>query len=277
MELGKIQELEILRETSIGVYLNEPEGGLDEDVLLPKSQVPEDAKIGDKLEVFLYRDSKDRIIATVRRPKILLGEMKMLRVIEAGNIGAFLDWGLEKDLLLPFKEQIGKVKSGDECLVSLYVDKSDRLCATMKIHNTLTDNSPYKEKDVVKGTVYAINRDMGVFVAVDDKYHGMIPLNEMYGIFDVGDQIEARVLKVRPDGKLNLSIRKEAHDEIEGDAELIMARLVKNKGFLPFNDKSQASAIKSEFGMSKSAFKRAVGRLLKFSKIEITDKGIKKL
>ncbi|SHE82356.1 hypothetical protein SAMN02746064_01287 [Alkalibacter saccharofermentans DSM 14828] len=277
MDIGKIQELTILRKTSIGVYLNEFEGALDDDVLLPKSQVPEDAQPGDKIKVFIYRDSKDRLIATVRTPKILFGDIKKLRVVEATNIGAFLDWGLEKDLLLPFKEQIGKVRTGDDCLVSLYVDKSDRLCATMKVHKMLSDKSPFNENDQVSGTVYAHNREMGVFVAVENKYHGMIPLNEMFGIFDIGDVIEARVVKIRPDGKLNLSIRKQAHDEIDDDAEKIMRSLVKRNGFLPYNDKSQASAIKAEFDMSKSAFKRAVGRLLKNKKIEINDKGIKML
>ncbi|HAE61225.1 MAG TPA: RNA-binding protein [Eubacteriaceae bacterium] len=277
MEIGKIQKLTILRKTSIGVYLNEFEGALDDDVLLPQSQVPEGAQPGDEISVFIYRDSKDRLIATVRTPKILFGDIKKLRVVEATGIGAFLDWGLEKDLLLPFKEQIGKVRTGDDCLVALYVDKSDRLCATMKIHNMLTDKSPFQENDQVKGTVYAINKEMGVFVAVENKYHGMIPLNEMFGIFDIGDVVEARIIKVRHDGKLNLSVRKQAHDEIDDDAEKIMKNLVKKNGFLPFNDKSQASAIKAEFGMSKSAFKRAVGRLLKNKKIEITEKGIKML
>jgi len=277
MEIGKIQKLTILRKTSIGVYLNEFEGALDDDILLPQSQVPEGAQPGDEISVFIYRDSKDRLIATVRTPKILFGDIKKLRVVEATGIGAFLDWGLEKDLLLPFKEQIGKVRTGDDCLVALYVDKSDRLCATMKIHNMLTDKSPFQENDQVKGTVYAINKEMGVFVAVENKYHGMIPLNEMFGIFDIGDVVEARIIKVRHDGKLNLSVRKQAHDEIDDDAEKIMKNLVKKNGFLPFNDKSQASAIKAEFGMSKSAFKRAVGRLLKNKKIEITEKGIKML
>lgn len=276
MQLGKMQKLTILRETSIGVYLNEFEGALDDDVLLPIKQVPERAIVGDEIEVFLYRDSKDRLIATVRKPLILLGQIRKLKVVEAGNIGAFLDWGLEKDLLLPFKEQIGKVKEGDTCLVSLYVDKSDRLCATMKIHKMLKSESPYKEGDSVQGVVYAINKEMGVFVAVDETYHAMIPLNEMFGIFDIGDLIEGRVVKVRPDGKLNLSVRKQAHDEIDTDAQKIYDKLVKAGGSLPYHDKSQANAIKAEFAMSKSAFKRAVGRLMKQGKITLSDEGIQK-
>lgn len=276
MQLGEMQKLTILRQTSIGVYLNEFDGALDDDVLLPQSQVPEGAQVGDELTVFLYRDSKDRLIATVRKPKILMGQIRPLKVVEATNIGAFLDWGLEKDLLLPFKEQIGKVKAGDVCLVALYVDKSDRLCATMKIHNMLGSQSPYKVDDMVKGVVYAINKEMGVFVAVDEKYHAMIPLNEMFGIYDKGDWVEGRVVKVRPDGKLNLSTRKQAHDEIDGDAEVIYQKLDRGNGFLPYHDKSQASAIKSEFGMSKSAFKRAIGRLLKQGKITLSEEGIRK-
>jgi hypothetical protein len=276
MELGKMQQLTILRQTSIGVYLNEEEETLDEDVLLPQSQVPQGAGVGDTLNVFLYRDSKDRLIATVREPKLQLGQIRNLKVIEASPIGAFLDWGLEKDLLLPFKEQIGKVKAGDVCLVTPYVDKSDRLCATMKIGKMLESHSPYKVDDMVKGTVYAINREMGVFVAVDDRYHAMIPLNEMFGLFDLGDRVEGRVVKIRTDGKLNLSTRKQSQDEIDGDADLIYQKLVKANGFLPYHDKSQSSAIKSEFGQSKSAFKRAVGRLMKQGKISLSEEGIRK-
>lgn len=276
IELGKMQKMTILRETSIGVYLNTTEESRDDDILLPKTQVPEKAKVGDTIDVFVYRDSKDRMIATVRRPKLVMGEIQMLRAVEVGSIGAFLDWGLEKDLLLPFKEQIGKIQKDEYYLVGLYVDKSDRLCATMKIYNMLTGDSPYKEKDLVKGVVYSIRKEMGVFVAVDSKYHGMIPLAEMYGIYDIGEVVEARVIKVRPDGKLDLSLRKEAHNEIEDDAKRIMDKLIKRGGMLPFNDKSQPSSIKSEFNMSKSAFKRAVGRLLKEGKIILTDDQIKK-
>lgn len=278
MELGKMQTLVILRKTPIGVYLNglDVEGALEDDVLLPQSQVPEGAQVGDGIQVFLYRDSKDRMIATVREPKIQLGQIRKLKVVEATNIGAFLDWGLEKDLLLPFKEQLGKVKAGDWCLVALYVDKSERLCATMKIHNILESQSPYKEGDEVKGIVYDNKKDMGVFIAVDEKYHAMIPLNEIFALHDLGDRVEGRVVKVRPDGKLNLSLRKQAHDEIDGDAELVYGKLGKAGGFLPYHDKSQASAVKAEFGMSKSAFKRAIGRLLKQGKITLTEEGIRK-
>ncbi|NTW70920.1 MAG: S1 RNA-binding domain-containing protein, partial [Eubacteriaceae bacterium] len=222
IELGKMQKMTILRETSIGVYLNTTEESHDDDILLPKTQVPEKAKVGDTIDVFVYRDSKDRMIATVRRPKLVMGEIQMLRAVEVGSIGAFLDWGLEKDLLLPFKEQIGKIQKDEYYLVGLYVDKSDRLCASMKIYNMLSGDSPYKEKDQVKGVVYSIRREMGVFVAVDSKYHGMIPLAEMYGIYDIGEVVDARVIKVRPDGKLDLSLRKEAHNEIEDDAKKIM-------------------------------------------------------
>ena len=147
LEIGKRQLLTIVKKVEFGVYLaKKQEADSEEKVLLPRKEVPENAQIGDEIEVFLYRDSKDRMIATVRQPKISLGEVALLCVKENGKIGAFLDWGLEKDLLLPFREQVRKVRPGEECLVALYLDKSKRLCATMKVYHYLRTDSPY-EKD----------------------------------------------------------------------------------------------------------------------------------
>lgn len=274
IELGKIQKLSIVRLTSVGAYLNSKNDKGGEDVLLPQSQVPQDAAVGDDIDVFVYKDSEDRIISTVRRPKLVLGELAVLNVAEITKIGAFLDWGLEKDLFLPFKEQEGELKKGGAYLVALYVDSSGRLSATMKVYSHLSAASPYKEKDRVQGTIYSFNSDWGYFVAVDNLYHGLIPGKEAYGTLDVGDTISARVKKVRPDGKLELSMREPAYKEIEGDARLIMEKLKISKGRLPLNDSSSPEAIKSALNMSKGAFKRAVGRLLKEGAIRITDDGI---
>ena len=274
IELGKIQTMEIIRETPIGLYLNVKEEPNEDDILLPNNQVPRGARIGDEIDVFVYNDSKDRMIATLKSPKLKIGESATLKVIEVNDIGAFLDWGLEKDLLLPFKEQLGIVSEGDEVPVTLYVDKSDRLCATMKLYDQLSCESPYRQTDRVRGVIYRINRELGCFVAVEGKYHGMIPTKEMYGIFRVGDTIDARVKKVHEDGKLELSVREAAYAEIEGDAQKIIDRLKQNGGMLKLNDNSSPEAIKSELNMSKKAFKRAVGRLLKEGAVKITDDGI---
>jgi predicted RNA-binding protein (virulence factor B family) len=277
IELGKIQELEVIRKTQIGLYLNSKGNQDGDDILLPRNQVPQEIEIGDKIEVFVYKDSEDRTIATVKRPKLTKGELALLGVVETTNIGAFLDWGLEKDLFLPFKEQRGRVIKGDKYLVGLYIDNSNRLSATMRISNLLSNESPYKENDRVRGTIYSINKEIGAFVAVDNKYQGLIPSKELYGNYTEGDQVEVRIKKVRLDGKLELSLRKEAHNEIESDAQKIMDRLSFSGGTLPLNDTSSPELIKTELNMSKGAFKRAVGRLLKEGAIKITDEGIERM
>ena len=267
MRLGEKQVLTVVRTVDFGVYL----GSDEERVLLPKKQVPEGIEVGDPVEVFLYKDSSDRMIATTKEPKITLGELAVLEVADVGRIGAFLDWGLEKDLLLPFKEQTVKVEKGDRCLVSLYVDKSGRLCATMKVYPLLQTDSPYKKNDMVRGTVYGISREFGVFVAVDDRYSALIPRREVYGRMFIGQQVEARVADVKADGKLDLSVRGRIPEQMDADAQQIMERIEKNGGCLPFTDKADPERIKMEFGMSKAAFKRAVGRLLKQGKVTIDE------
>lgn len=267
MRLGERQVLTVVKKVDFGVYL----GSDEERVLLPRKQVPEDIEVGDPIEVFLYKDSSDRMIATTREPKITIGKLAVLEVADVGRIGAFLDWGLEKDLLLPFKEQTTKVEKGDRCLVSLYIDKSGRLCATMKVYPLLRTDSPYKKDDTVQGTVYEVSRDFGVFVAVDNKYSALIPRREVYGRMYPGQEIEARVAAVKADGKLDLSIRHRIPEQMDADAQKILARMEKNGGVLPFTDKADPERIRDELGMSKAAFKRAVGRLLKQGKINIDD------
>ncbi|HEX9061771.1 MAG TPA: S1-like domain-containing RNA-binding protein [Clostridia bacterium] len=277
IELGKSQKLQIVRMTQIGAYLNSKCDKSKDDVLLPKSQVPKDIKVGDEIEVFIYKDSEDRMISTVKKPKITMGELNVLQVVETTNIGAFLDWGLEKDLFLPFREQVGKVIIGGSYLVALYIDSSNRLCATMNIYNLLSNESPYKENDRVHGTVYSISKELGAFVAVDNKYQGLIPNKELYGDYKEGNSVHVRIKKVRQDGKLELSLRNEAYNEIESDTQKIMDRLELMSGALFLNDKSSPEDIKAELNMSKAAFKRAVGRLLKEGAIKITDDGISRM
>lgn len=269
-KLGRNVTLEIVKTTDFGVYL----GTKEDKVLLPARQVPEGAGIGDAVDVFLYRDSKDRIIATTHEPKIRMGEVKALKVKDTGAIGAFLDWGLEKDLFLPFKQQTARVKPGDECLVGLYKDKSGRLCATMKVYDRLEKNSPYKKDDRVQGIIYEKSLNFGLFVAVDDRYCALIPRREASGRYKVGDRISARVTDVKPDGKLDLSVREKAFIQMDADAQAVMDKLLENGGELPFTDKADPELIRAQFGFGKNAFKRAVGRLLKEGKIEIREKSI---
>ena len=193
------------------------------------------------------------------------------------KIGAFLDWGLEKDLLLPFREQTGKVYPGEECLVALYQDKSSRLCATMRVYPYLKKNSPYHLNDEVSGRVYELSENFGAFVAVDDCYSGLIPKREGTSGIKVGDRVHARVSGVKEDGKLDLSIRDKAYLQMDEDAEFVMQVIEEFDGVLPFSDKASPEVIQREFGLSKAAFKRAVGRLLKQGRIEITENRIRKL
>ena len=260
-----------------GEYLAEDKEHAEERILLPGKQVPAGSKIGDSLEVFVYRDSKDRMIATTNQPKLVMGEAALLTVAQVGKIGAFLDWGLEKDLLLPFKQQKKRVKQGEEVLVSLYIDKSGRLCATMNVYENLRTDSPYRKDDRVRGRVYEISDNFGAFVAVDDVYSALIPKKELYGKAEIGQEIEARVIEVLEDGKLTLSIREKAYIQMEKDAEELLAIINSYDGVLPFNDKVSPEIIKRETGMSKNEFKRAVGRLLKEGKIVIKEKVIRRV
>lgn len=275
--LGEIQTLVIIKKVDFGVYLASREDvGQTEKVLLPAKQVPQGASIGDEVEVFIYRDSKDRLIATTNRPKLTLGGVARLRVVQTGQIGAFLDWGLEKDLLLPFKEQKKKLRENEECLVALYIDKSSRLCATMNVYPYLKQDSSYQKDDKVTGTVYEISDNFGAFVAVDDIYSALIPKRELYGEVQIGKKITARVTDVKEDGKLNLSIREKAYLQIEKDAEKILRIIDSFDGALPFTDKASPETIKRETQMSKNEFKRAVGHLLKEQKITIGERAIRR-
>lgn len=275
IELGKIQKLEVKSLTSLGAYLNEKGKKQSEDVFIPKKDLPGKVEKGDKLEVFVYRGDKEKIVATTKRPQLTIGEIGFLKVVEVTKIGAFMDWGLDKDLFLPFKEQVGRLERGKKYLVGIYKDKTDRLCATMKMKNLLSNDSPYKKDDIVKGTVYSINRDLGAFVAVDNKYDALIPRNELFGSYTIGDKVEARVTKVKDDGKLNLSLRKKSYKQMDKDARVILNKAKKNGGELSLNDHSSPAKIQEELNMSKSAFKRAVGGLLKEGQIEFTKNGIR--
>ena len=277
LRLGETQRLVVVKKADHGVYLAENRERDSERVLLPIKQVPEGTHPGSELEVFLYRDSKDRLIATVNRPRIKLNETAVLRVKELTKIGAFLDWGLEKDLLLPYKQQTKKLHEGEECLVALYIDKSSRLCLTMNVYDYLDADSNYKAGDKVEGRVYLISDNFGAFVAVDDEYSALIPVKELYGDVKVGQIVKARVTEVKEDGRLSLSIREKAYIQMDEDAERVMKVIEAFDGVLPFNDKASPETIKREFNMSKNEFKRAVGRLYKERRVEITDSSIRKI
>ncbi|MCR5294937.1 MAG: RNA-binding protein [Lachnospiraceae bacterium] len=279
IELGKMQKLLIVKKEDFGVYLAESaKDGEKERVLLPKKQVPEGAGIGDSVAVFIYRDSSDRLIATTKRPGILLHAVAPLRVSQVTKIGAFLDWGLEKDLLLPFSEQTRKVREGEEILAALYVDKSGRLAATMKLYPYLRQDPPYRIGDMVTGTVYQYAPNFGTFVAVDSMYSGMISREEAPDGYPVGQLLALRIANIKEDGKLDLSARRKAYEQMDQDAEKVMRKLHEEYGgVLPFDDKAAPERIREVFGLSKAAFKRAAGRLYKEKRIVILDGEIREV
>ena len=277
IELVKKQTLTVVKTVDFGVYLAEKDDKEGKDsVLLPAKQVPAGTKAGDELTVFIYKDSKDRLIATTREPMLQVGQTAVLKVSQVTRIGAFLNWGLEKDLLLPYHEQTTRMQEGKDVLVALYIDKSQRLCATMKVYHYLSTRTPYVVGDQVKGRVYEISGNFGVFVAVDDKYSALIPAREAAGKYRPGEILDLRVTEVKEDGKMNVTDRQKAYQQIEEDAESVLSVIDEFAGVLPFDDKASPEVIKREFGLSKNAFKRAIGHLLKEGKIEIKERRIYK-
>lgn len=273
MELGKRQKLKVLRVKDFGVYLGHGLGTEDEEaVLLPKKQVPEGISIGDEVDVFVYKDSSDRLICTTRQTKIAVGEMARLEVKQITKIGAFVDIGLERDVLIPFKEMGGELAVGDHVLVSLYVDRSHRLAATTKIYKLLSIPQGLKMNDEVEATVYSIN-EYGTMVAIANQYYGLITRGEGANL-RIGDVVHARVVRIRDDGKINLSLKKPIKDQIALDADLILSRI--GEQGLGFSEKSDKDLILRELGMSKAAFKRALGNLLKRDLITITGENVLK-
>jgi predicted RNA-binding protein (virulence factor B family) len=283
-EIGTFQELVILRYTDFGAYLgyeksqseleekSERNKKNDASILLPGKYLNDENKVGDKITVFIYKDSDDRPVATTEKPLISNNKVAPLTVKEVSAIGAFMDWGLDKDLLLPFREMEGRVAEGETVLVRMYVDKSGRPACTMRdIWKYLSQNAPYKAGDIVTGRVFELGYDFGTFIAVDDKYAGMIPKHEKNDSLKIGDILTLHVTGVKEDGKLDLSLRQEAYKEIDNDSECILKLLESYAGVLPFSEKASSEVIHRETGLSKNAFKRAIGHLYKERKIEIKD------
>ena len=277
IELGKYQELIVTKKTDFGVFLNTPTGEDSQKILLPKAQVPAGTDLKDVLKVFVYKDSEDRPIATTLEPDLTLGNVARLYVTQVTTIGAFLEWGLAKDLFLPFKEQLYKVQEGDAVLVTLYIDKSERLCASMHVYDALRNDSNYQKDDEVSGRVYEISENFGVFVAVDDMYSALLPKKEVFETYRINQPIYARVAQVMEDGRLTLSVKKKIPEQMNEDADFIYRCLEQEGGFLPFHDKSAPEAIKNRFHMSKNAFKRGIGHLMKKGLITIANDGIRKV
>lgn len=283
IKIGKRQKMIVDRFTSVGAYLTEVEKEGEElediSILLPNNELEErELQEGDEVEVLIYMDSEDRPVATFRKTEALVGTLAKLEVTDVNpKLGAFMDWGLKKELLLPRGQQEIPVEVGKKYLVGIYEDSKGRLSATMKIYKFLLPSTSIKKNDIVSGTVYRIEPNIGVFVAVEDRYFGLIPKIEYFKDYKVGDEIEARVIRVREDGKIDLTPRERAYIQIDEDAELILGKMRLLGDSFGFTDKSSPEEIIDYFNMSKKAFKRAMGNLLKNGKVEKNEKGYYRL
>lgn len=276
LSLGKIQKAYVNRLSEFGAYLSDEKNG-EFEVLLPNKFVPKDIEIDAELSVFIYKDSEQRMTATLQKPLLTLGQIGFLEVVSDIKSGFFLNMGLDKDLYMPYNETKGTPQKGRKVLVQVYIDQNDQLCATMKIFNHLKDGTHFKVGEHVKGTIYELKPEMGAFFAIEDTYHGLIPKHELYKEIKEGAKLEARITRVREDGKVNLSIREKSAVQINDDVDLLMKVLNDAGGMLYLNDESEPEDIKRKLNLSKRAFKRAVGRLLKEGKIQILEDSIKKI
>lgn len=265
MELGKVQTLKVASKKDGIVILSDADG---DKVTLAKGE-GEKLKVGEEVEAFVY-NIHEEFEATLKRPYAQVGELKKLRVVDKAKVGYFVDNGIGKDIFLPFKESFGRLTVGDEYLFYLYHDKSDRLALTMNIKDKLSTEGHLKVNDIVKGTIYSIGRP-GAFVAIENKYDGMIPIEEIKGIHKIGEEVEARVQRILKTGFITLTFREKAYKQIDADSDLILELLEDNGGVLELGDKSDPELIKDLTGLSKKAYKRAVGHLYKNRKINIYD------
>ncbi len=274
MELGKFNQLKIDREQPHGLYLTDAEG---ESILLPRKYVSPEMKEGDEINVFIYRDNEERLIATTLNPKINLFKFANLEVMDVNRYGAFMDWGLEKQLFVPFSEQNVSMKPGQWHTVYLYIDKvTNRLLASAKINKFLDQESiKVNEGDEVEILLHK-DRDIGFEAIINHSCKGMLFKNEIFQPVKVGQTLTAFIKNIREDGKIDLSLNlAKAYQNIDPDALKILEELKNNDGFLPFHDKSEPEKIKSTFGISKKAFKRAIGSLYKARKISLEKNGIR--
>lgn len=272
LHLGIKNTLRILRGTTVGMFLGDDE---ENDVLLPKKYVPEDAIVGDDIEVFIYKDSEDRVIATTLEPKIQLNQFACLQVMAVTGIGAFLDWGLEKDLFVPFREQNKKMEEGKWYVVFLYLDEeTDRLVASCKVNRYFEkENIDLKIGQEVDLLVFE-ETDMGMNVIINSKYKGLIYENEIFQRIKIGTQTKGYVKNIREDKRIDVSLQKQGYENIEPNAERILTKLKSNNGFLDINDKSDANYVMYQLEMSKKTFKKAVGALYRQRLIRLEEDGI---
>ncbi len=272
-EIGKLNNLRVVKEVDFGLYLD---GGEHGEILLPKRYVPENAKPEDILEVFIYLDSEDRIIATTETPYIMLSEFACLKAVAVTSMGAFLDWGLMKDLFVPFREQKLKMEEGRWYIVTVYLDsETKRLVASAKIEKFLDNLPPDYEAGQEVDLLIAGETDLGFNAIINNKHLGVIYKNEIFQPLRKGERIKGYIKKIREDEKIDLLLQKPGYAKIDDISMKIVEVLKKHDGFLPVTDKSDPDTIYELFGVSKKTYKKAIGALFKFRIIDIEDKGVR--
>lgn len=273
VEIGKYNQLRVVKEVEFGVYLD---GGDFGEILMPSRYVPEGCQPDDMVEVFIYFDSDDRIIATTEKPLATVGEIASLKVVAKTNFGAFLDWGLMKDILVPFREQKERMAEGENYVVYIYEDSvSNRIVATSKVDKYI-DNEPaqYEEGEEVDILVYD-ETDLGFKAVVNGKHSGILYYNEVFQDIHPGDALKAYIKKLREDGKIDLTLQKTGFEQIDDFSQVLLDDLKASEGFVPLNDKSDPDAISTRYGVSKKNFKKAVGTLYKKKLITLHADGIR--
>ncbi|AWH86001.1 GntR family transcriptional regulator [Flavobacterium album] len=271
IEIGKYNTLKIARDTKVGLYLTDG----NEDILLPNKYVPKEFEVGEELIVFVYLDHEERKVATTLEPYIILNEFALLRVNYINKFGAFLDWGLEKDLFVPFREQARPMEKGKRYLVFMYVDhETNRLAATSKINQFLDNETLTVEEGEEVNLIVSHITDMGINVIINEQHKGLMYKDEVYEDLRTGDSIKGYIKTIRPDNKIDVSLQKKGFENIEPNAEKVLDELRASRGFLRLNDDSHPEDIKTVLKMSKKTFKKAIGTLYKQKLIEIKDDGI---
>ncbi|WP_109699206.1 CvfB family protein [Chitinophaga deserti] len=272
-KVGEYNQLKVKKETDFGVYLD---GGGETEILLPKRYVPEGTRPGDELTVFLYHDSENRLIATTDKPKGIVGDIISLKAVDITHQGAFLDWGLAKDLFVPLSQQLSKMLKGQDYLVMIYLDElTGRVAATEKIDPYLSnDPLTVQEKDVVDLVIYR-RSDIGFITIINNRHTGVLHYSDVFRSLDIGDRLKGFVKAVKEDGKVDVAPGQPGFNRTEDESGLLLRLLRENDGYLPYHDKSDPDEIREFFGMSKKTFKMTVGTLYKQQKIELTKTGIK--
>lgn len=272
IKLGKYNQLEVVKEVDFGVYLNGDEDG---EILLPKRYVPEGTKPGDILNVFIYLDMEERLVATTLQPYVQVGEFACLEVAWVNQFGAFLNWGLMKDLFVPFREQKMKMQKGKRYVVYVHLDEeSYRIVASAKVEHFLSTEKPDCQPGQEVEVLVWQRTDLGYKVIVENKFSGMLYHNEIFQPLEVGMRLTAFIKQVRPDGKIDLVLQQAGARKVDDFSEVLWQYIKDNDGFTPLNDKTDAEVIYHTFGVSKKTFKKAVGDLYKKRRIVLEEDGI---